>query len=253
MDIKPTKPDPWKNTRDALSALRRAAQLKRDDARIWDNYLTVAAALPPPWTPWLEIIRAQKRVIELRGKTKGEGAVDGRIIEVLVAYVTTEFDHPKSEGEPAGNEQAVLPTATLRPGSLGHEFVDLMDNFVTPVITASAELWLSVAKLARWRRRPLAALEAHEKAWRAATSQPGVYAKDEASWDVVAAATETLVEAYAELAGEERERTGGKVVEGDWRFKARTAIRGVLGKGREMWEHTDGFKRLEERITALKA
>jgi tetratricopeptide (TPR) repeat protein len=260
-----TKPDPYKNTRDALSALRRAAKLKRDDARIWDNYLTVAASLPPPWTPWPEIILAQKRVIELRGKTKGEGAVDEKIVEVLVAYVISEFDYPNVEDldghasdsqlhdETANDEEGALPTATLRPGSLPRELIDLMENFVMPLITTSADLWLSVAKLARWRKRPLAALEANEKAWRAVTSQPGVYEKDQASWEAVVVATETLVRAYEKLAGEERERTGGKVVEGDWRFKARTAIRGVLGKGREMWEDSDGFRRLEGAMDTLKA
>jgi tetratricopeptide (TPR) repeat protein len=263
-----TKPDPYKNARDALSALRRAAQLKRDNARIWDNYLTVAASLPPPWTPWSEIILAQKRVVELRGKTKGESAVDEKIVGVLVAYVTSEYDYPKAadlEGEAleaqsygrttTGIEadEGALPTATLRPGSLPRELIDLMENFVMPLITTSADLWLSVARLAKWRRRPLAALEANEKAWRAVTSQPGVYEKDEASWEAVVVATEALVKAYEGLAGEERERTGGKVIDGDWRFKARSAVRGVLGKGREVWGDSDGFRRLENIMETLKA
>ena len=267
MDTQTTKPDPYKNTRDALSALRRAAQLKRDNARIWDNYLTVAASLPPPWTPWSEIILAQKRVIELRGKTKGESAVDEKIVGVLVAYVTSEFDYPKAaelegealEAQPHGGtttgieaEEGTLPTATLRPGSLPHELIDLIENFVMPLITTSSDLWLSVARFARWRKRPLAALEANEKAWRAVTNQPGVYEKDEASWETVVVATEALVKAYERLAGEERERTGGKVIDGDWRFKARSAVRGVLGKGREMWGDSDGFRRLENIMETLK-
>ena len=269
-DTHTTISDPYRNKRDALSALRRAAQLKRDDARIWDNYLTVAASLPPPWTPWPEIILAQRRVIELRGRTKGEGAMDEKIVQVLVAYVTSEFEYPKTEeegfvtqldggtakpeegGEGVAATATATATATLRPGSLPHELIDLMENSVMPLITTSANLWLCVAKLGRWRRRPLAALEANEKAWRAVTSQPGVYEKDETSWDAVVVATRTLVKAYEELASEERERTGGKVIEGDWRFKARTAVRGVLGKGREMWEDSDGFRRLEGVMETLK-
>jgi tetratricopeptide (TPR) repeat protein len=268
VDTRTTKPDPYKNTRDALSALRRAAQLKRDNARIWDNYLTVAASLPPPWTPWSEIILAQKRVIELRGKTKGESAVDEKIVGVLVAYVTSEFDYPQAaelegetlEAQPHGGtttgigaEEGALPTAILRPGSVPRELIDLMENFVVPLITTSSDLWLSVARLARWRKRPLAALEANEKAWRAVTSQPGVYEKDEASWEAVVVATEALVKAYETLAGEERERTGGRVIDGDWRFKARSAVRGLLGKGREMWGDSDGFRRLESIMETLKA
>jgi tetratricopeptide (TPR) repeat protein len=268
VDTQTIKPDPYKNTRDALSALRRAAQLKRDNARIWDNYLTVAASLPPPWTPWSEIILAQKRVIELRGKTKGESAVDEKIVGVLVAYVTSEFDYPQAaelegetlEAQPHGGtttgigaEEGALPTAILRPGSVPRELIDLVENFVVPLITTSPDLWLSVARLARWRKRPLAALEANEKAWRAVTGQPGVYEKDEASWEAVVVATKALVKAYETLAGEERERTGGKVIDGDWRFKARSAVRGVLGKGREMWGDSDGFRRLESIMETLKA
>jgi hypothetical protein len=194
--------------------------------------------------------------------------VDEKIVGVLVAYVTSEYDYPKAtdlEGEAleaqsygrttTGIEadEGALPTATLRPGSLPRELIDLMENFIMPLITTSADLWLSVARLARWRRRPLAALEANEKAWRAVTSQPGVYEQDEASWEAVVVATEALVKAYEGLAGEERERTGGKVIDGNWRFKARSAVRGVLGKGREIWGDSDGFRRLENIMETLKA
>jgi hypothetical protein len=43
------------------------------------------------------------------------------------------------------------------------------------------------------------------------------------------------------------------VIDGDWRFKARSAVRGVLGKGREMWGDSDGFRRLESIMETLKA
>ena len=247
-ELEPVMSKDYKTTRDALAALRRAAQLKRDDARIWDNYLTVAASLPPPWTPWTEILLAQKRVIELRGKTVGEKAVDDKIMALLVAYVTMEYEYPNTDAEDLDGREA----ATLRPGSLPRELIELVDKLVVPLITSSAELWLLVAKLARWRRRPLGALEAHEKAWRVVTAQPGVYERDEKGWDGVVAATRRLVRAYGELAEEERERTGGKVVDGDWRFKARSAVRGVLGKGRELWGETGGYAELEGMMRELK-
>ena len=252
-----TKVNAYRNTRNALGALRRAAQLKRDDARIWDNYLTAAASLPPPWTPWSDIILAQKRVIELRGRTFGEKAVDEKILTVLVGYVTSEFSYPtiEPETEPAAQNRGkdVGTEATMRPGTIPRELIDMMDKFVAPLITSSAELWLLVAKLACWRRRPLAALEANEKAWRAVTSQPGVYERDEKDWNRVVRATERLVTAYELLGTQERERTGGRVVEGDWRFKARTAGRSVLGKGKSMWADTVGFRQLQDSINALKA
>lgn len=243
----PKQYDPYKNTKDALTALRRAAQLKRDDARIWDNYLTVAASIPPPSTPWQEILNAQRRVIELRGKTIGEKAVDVNILRVLLEYVIHEHEYPKDEpGSDGENGQQKRWTG------LPKYACELVDRDVVPLITSSAELWLLVAKLQLWRRRPLASLEAQEKAWRVVTSQPGVYEKDEESWAEVVEATCRLVEAYKDLGPLERERTGGRVIEGEWRFKGRTAVRGVMGKGKAMWEGTEGWRRLDDLLKGLK-
>lgn len=94
---------PYAHVFSALRALRRAATLKRDDARIWDNYLTVAASIPPSaGTPWSEIIQAMGRVVELRGKREGEGCVDLAIFKVLVEYITTGYDYPTSDGGGGG-------------------------------------------------------------------------------------------------------------------------------------------------------
>jgi tetratricopeptide (TPR) repeat protein len=241
----PKQYDPYAHTREALNALRHAARLKRDDARIWDNYLTVAASIPPPTTPWTEILNAQRRVIELRGKKIGEKAVDVNILKVLVEYVVAEFEYPGEEEE---EEEGKKP----RWLGLPKYTCELVERDVVPLITGSAELWRLVAKLHVWRRRPAAGLEAQEKAWRVITAQPEVYEKDEGSWDVVVEATCRLVEAYKDLGGMERERTGGKVIEGDWRFKGRTAVRGVMGKGKAMWEGTEGWRRLDDLLKGLK-
>lgn len=242
----PKQYDPHKNTRDALTALRRAAQLKHDDARIWDNYLTVAASIPPPSTPWQEILTAQRRVIELRGKTIGEKAIDVNILRVLIEYVINEYEYPKEESESNGegqqNRWTGLPKYTC----------ELLDRDVVPLITSSPDLWLLVAKLQLWRRHPLASLEARERAWRVVTSQPGIYEKDEKSWDQVVEATCRLVEAYRDLGPLERERTGAKVIEGDWRFKGRSAVRGVMGKGKATWDETEGYRRLDDLLKGLK-
>jgi tetratricopeptide (TPR) repeat protein len=276
--------------KEALLALRRAAQLKRDDPRIWDNYLTVAASIPPPNTPWNEVIQAQKRLITIRGKRVGEKAVDDKILTALVRYATQEVEHPKSkpgrrpasvdelQGEEAtGVGGAVVAgsahahahpegeeyeqTEQLLPrGSIGRQLIDLMDNDVAPVITTSATLYLLLADLNRWRHRPLAALDAHEKAWRCVTSRSGIYERGESEWQDVVDATVRLVHAYEELGGKDREVFGRSgedkgqqpVVATDWRFKAASAVRGVMGKGRGMWEGTQGWERLVEVAGRLK-
>lgn len=276
----PKQYDPYRHTRDALRALRRAAQLKRDNARIWDNYLTVAASIPPPNTPWGEILSAQRRVIELRGKTIGEKAIDVGILTVLVEHVIHTYEYPKDEDETerengeatTGNgddnendddaaddttetpKQAAQTPPTPRPRWTGlPKFTCLLiDTHVIPLITTSAPLWLLIASFQLWRSRPLSSLTAHESAWRAVTTQPGVYERDEESWDGAVESTVGLVEAYRELGGRDRERSGGRVVQGDWRFKARMAVRGVMGKGRGMWEGGEGWRVLEGVLGGLK-
>ena len=54
----------------------------------------------------------------------------------------------------------------------------------------------------------------------------------------------------------ERQREAG-VSEGEpvckeWRFKARSAIRGVLGRAKEGWEESERYELLEERLRELK-
>ncbi|KAI5285792.1 hypothetical protein KEM55_000509, partial [Ascosphaera atra] len=90
--------DAYKLKRDALTALRRAAKYKRDDARIWENLLTVAASIPPAFgTPFEDVVSAVERVLELRGGKEGEKCVDGRVLGMLVDVLTgTEEREPRA-------------------------------------------------------------------------------------------------------------------------------------------------------------
>jgi hypothetical protein len=237
--------------------------LKRDEPRIWDNYLTVAASIPPSGgTPWDEVIQAMSRVIDLRGKKEGEGAIDLRILTVAIDYVTGTFRYPSVDSEDDEiAEEAVrddddppMETGQRQAGDLpfiARSLLQLLDKQVTPLATHSPQLYALLARVALWRRRPAEALSLHEKAWRAVTSRPAVY-ESEKSWNEVVEATVGLVDAYRELGDMERERTGGKVEE-KWAFKARTAVRGVLGKGRETWEESEGWEKLEAAVEGLKS
>lgn len=309
-------PDPYKHTRDALRALRRATTLKRDDARIWDNYLTVAASIPPSsGTPWTEIIQAMQRVVELRGKREGERSVDLRILEVLVNYVTGEFYFPTGEieaiteiAEEAGINDPALPNEVEAQGEAGdteemeedvgptdppqpqrqhsistppapefstvpdgdrpepfpslpsepkrlhyhiRSFLSVIDRHIAPLATSSPHLYGLLARVALWRHRPREALEDYEKSWRATTSKPDAYASEQ-NWKDVVASTKSLLEKYEELGEMERERTGGPVEKG-WRFKARSAVRGVVGRGKEAgFEGSEGMGTLFDLMEGLK-
>ena len=86
-------------------------------------------------------------------------------------------------------------------------------------------------------------------------------------------ATERLVNAYRELGGlskeglansstvdgvgdegkKEEEKPADKIpVAKDWKFKSRSALRSVMGKGQEYWENSEGMERLKSLLEGLK-
>ncbi|KAJ6021424.1 hypothetical protein N7540_006928 [Penicillium herquei] len=240
--------DPFKRKREALSALQRAATLKRTDARIWDNVLTVAASIPPPNTPFRDVITAQKRVIELLGAKKGEKCVDLPILAMLVDFLTSAFEYNdlliESDSGPV-----------FRSGTIPGQMLSLIDDNVVPLITHSSALWLIVSRVELFRNRPSRALDAHEKAWRAtiaASAQGAFQMGDKKPWLEVVRATEKLVRdgyaRYGPMDHEDQKVEGGEseMVASDWRFKARSAVRGILGKGKDFWEDSEGWNRLKE-------
>lgn len=44
----------------------------------------------------------------------------------------------------------------------------------------------------------------------------------------------------------------GELVAKDWKFKARSAVRGVMNKGKECWGETAGFEKLQEAMEGIK-
>ncbi|KAF2034278.1 TPR-like protein [Setomelanomma holmii] len=222
---------------DALKAFRRAATLKHDNYRIWSNVLAVAASTDPP--SWNDVINAQRNICELRGSTDGETCVDAEVLDMLIKHLVQseeEFD-------------------ISRPG-LTRMTSDLIEKNIKPLITFSPKLWTILSTLYTHTQRPGSALECHEKAWRAVTSQPKWESGTEAEWDIVVDQTIDLVDAYETLGPRKRTEGlaagSGELVAKDWKFKARSAIRSVIGKGKESWEDSAGWDRLKERLDGLK-
>jgi len=238
----PTVVDPQKNRKDALRALRKACQLKRESWQIWDNYLTVAASINPP--EFQDIVTAMKNLIELRKGAKGELAVDADILERLVQHIIIE---DLNKEMPTGYDP-------LKPG-IQKYVVELVEKDIIPLITTNPRLWRIVAKLHLWRRKPKVALEAYEKAWRAVNTRPGITDSTEKEWNELVDMTIELADAYESLG--QMERTdglgSGEMVAKDWRFKARLAVKGVMGRGKMNWEGTADWERLKECLEELKA
>lgn len=222
---------------DALKAFKRAAALKHENYRIWSNVLAVAGSTNPP--SWVDVVNAQRRICELRGETDGEKCIDDELLELLVRHVVQSED---------GFDIS-------KPG-LPRMVNELIEKNIKPLITVSPSLWTTLASLYMHTNRPGSALECHEKAWRAVTSQPNWEAKTEKEWDVVVQQTIDLIDAYETLGPRERSEGlaagSGELVAKDWKFKARSAARSVMGKGKEAWEDSAGWDKLKERLDELK-
>lgn len=263
------KADPQKHIRSAFIALKRAAALKRESHRIWQNLLNVAVKLSPP--PYSDIVIAQTRLIDLRGALDGENCIDIDVMEGLLAHLitispsqpstttATDNDNNEHDKKPSDADSSSSSSHAPRTG-FTNMLLTLIHTKITPLITTSRRLHLLVAKLSLHLQRPAAALAAYEKAWRCTLNAPGwendAGAEAEAQWRDVVEATLELVDAYESLGERGKEDSegggGGEVVEKGWRFKGRSAVRGVMGRGKEVWGGSEGFERLKGRLEDLK-
>lgn len=271
IETESSTPNPQKHTQEAFVALKRAAVLKRDSYRIWQNLLAVAVKLSPP--PYTDLVIAQTRLIDLLGHIEGEKCIDLPILQALVGHLIATTPSP-----PPSSSSSLPPSSSSPSSKRGFPtmLLTLLRTKIHPLITHSRPLWLLSAKLSLHLSHPRSALNAYEKAWRLALARPGweVPGTPEAqdAWDEVADATGELVDAYAGLGDRVAEREdaeerigaeGGacKGVEGEgegelvcdkWKFKSRSALRAVLGRAREGWADSGGYGALEARLEELK-
>jgi tetratricopeptide (TPR) repeat protein len=234
--------DPQGNLKAALRALKNASKLKRDSWRIWENYLTVSATLKPP--ALADMVSAMKMLIVLRKDQCGESAVDVRVLEMLIGHVVIQ-DNGGDDSEETDHRR--------RWDGVTKQIVEMVEKEVVPIITSNPRLWRCVGRLELWRRKPVRALEACEKAWRAISSRHGSADSTEASWEELVDATVELADSYQSLGPMERTEglAAGEMVAKDWRFKARSVVRGTIGKGKDSWEGTKGWDRLVQVLEKL--
>ncbi|KAK6596393.1 TPR repeat-containing protein [Botrytis cinerea] len=190
-------------------------------------YKRGAAIAHNNWKIWDNVITIATRMSEY--------AIDMDILSSLVIEVVSrdKTDEVGSSGE----------TGIWVPkrGTLARAVIEMMDRDIIPLITKRVELYEMVEKLRLWQRDYKGALEAAEKAWRMSMNEEGWLEKEDL-WMSVVGTTERLVGAYENF-GEE----------GKWKGKARSAVRGVMGKGKDFWEGTKGWETLEGLMEELKA
>ena len=170
---------------EALRAFKRAASLRYDDWRIWENVVIVGAMLSPP--AYMDILVAVRRIIEVRGPTKGEMCVDVDVLELLLDHVMTltttttgttntiaalddNTINDESQNQPSSLSSSLSPSSSSSSSSsssgLQRLTVEVLEKNVKPLITSSRRLWQMMAKMYIWLNRPRSAIDAEEKAWR---------------------------------------------------------------------------------------
>ncbi|KAN0096329.1 hypothetical protein V8E51_015134 [Hyaloscypha variabilis] len=243
---KEKKEDPKAILHQALKAYKRAASLAHDNWKIWDNVITIAGRISPPSFP--DLLVGLRAVITIRAPSVGEAAVDGDILRALVLEVTSSerAENLNAAESPENNNGIYIPPR----GSLARALLTLVDTEIIPLITKRAELWVLVEKLSLYKRDYGNALKCAERAWRMVTGGEE-WMLDKEAWKGVVGATDNLVSAYENYGP--METVDGKEVEKAWRSKARSAVKGVMGKGRDAWEGSEGWEVLEARLEELKS
>jgi tetratricopeptide (TPR) repeat protein len=227
--------------RQALIAYKRGASIAHSNWQIWDNVITIAGRMSPPSFP--DILLAMRAIIRIRGPTVGENAID---IDILRGLVGEVISVERISGQP-GDAKIYSPPR----GSLAKAVIDMVETEIVPLVTTRAAVWSLVEKLKSYCRDYAGALACAEKAWRIATAGNG-WLESEEQWKSAAGATDALVSAFENYGLQEAVDGQGEVEKG-WRGKARSAVRGVLGKAKDVWEGTEEFEMLKGRLEDLKS
>lgn len=240
--------NPSKLLTQALAAYKKGASTAHDNWRIWDNVLTLSARMRPPAIP--DMVLAVTQILRIR---KSEDAVDADMLTALLVDVVLSSDNTNTPGDNGIREPP--------RGSMQRLVSRLVEEEIAPLITNRSDLWSLVSRLRTWKRDYAGAIDAAERAWRAATgsssglapgtaptsSATGDWTSDKAAWETVVLRTDELA-SLLENYGPDVEAIGSK-----WKGKVRSAVRSVMGRGRENWEGSEGWKTLEGIMDGLKA
>ncbi|CCK67818.1 tetratricopeptide repeat-containing protein EMW1 KNAG_0A01290 [Huiozyma naganishii CBS 8797] len=216
--------------KEAFSCLKKAVTSdSQRNWRIWENYLLVSFRL----REWDDTLVACKHLITLKRDSFEDGSIDLPVIKELVEILVTS-DYPR--GDNVDESQLSY---------FQRNCIEFTCVTMPSVITNNASAWRLVARVELWRRRPWAALECHERAYRAVSQNPDIEVK-ETAWDDAVDACDDLVAAYESLGEMEGKYGSGSVVCKDWKYKARSAVKALMSKGKGRWDGSDGWDRLLE-------
>ncbi|KAG4300744.1 hypothetical protein PCK1_002821 [Pneumocystis canis] len=211
---------------DAWNALKQALTSCYESWRIWENYLTVSLDIGE----FNEVVRSIRRCIDLRGEKIGEKAIDTKILEILLQEII--------KNKYTGEERGFLKYA-----------IDLIVNIIPPLITSNPLLWKIVAKINIWRDNPSNALDAYIKSYQIWISKGNIDTNKDVWIGAVESAME-LVDAYKKF-GSLKDHTGNLIAP-DWKFKARSVLQSLKGKGQICWSESEEFDEINKCLKEFK-
>lgn len=213
-------------TKQAFTALKRALQQGEGAKRSWrifENYLLVAAKLGE----WNDVLYASRELLKIRKDEGNEIALDVPVLEKLVQLLVEE-PYP----------------VEVRLSHFQLSCIDLICNMVPSVINHNARVWRLVGRVELWQGKPWAALDCAEKAYRATSLRPDLDSLEE-YWNEAVEACSDLVSAYESLGELPGKHDAGDLVCKDWKYKARSSVRSLMSKGKQMWEDSPGWETLQ--------
>lgn len=210
--------------KEAFSCLKQAVSTDaRSNWRIWENYMLVSIKL----NQWQDVLMSCRNLVTIKRDKIGEAAIDLPVVEKLVE---------------------LLVSTDYKEDSMSHyqrSCIDFVCNTMPSLATTSARCWRIVARVELWRGRPWAALDYHEKAYRAVSHNPDIEI-NEKIWEETVDACDDLIAAYESLGEMEGRHGPGSLVCQDWKYKSRATIKALMSKGKGIWEDSDGWERLLE-------
>ncbi|RKF74065.1 TPR repeat-containing protein C19B12.01 [Golovinomyces cichoracearum] len=251
--------DPTVFLRQALRAYKRAANLAYTNWKIWDNVLTISLRLSPPSYP--DLLLALRNIIRIRAPSIGENSIDADALRFLINEVIRQ-QHVSNNNLSEASE-ASKGIYTPPRGSLAFVTLQFLREDITPLLTTRTDIYELLEKIDLYRNDYFGALENATKAWRSIIHDKS-WLQEVSRWNSVVESTIRIVDAlqnYGPMPSvttttKDITNNSGKsitysTVESAWKQKAKKAIKSVLGKAQDVWEDSDGWGILQQKLDDL--
>ncbi|RKF82696.1 TPR repeat-containing protein C19B12.01 [Golovinomyces cichoracearum] len=250
--------DPIVFLRQALRAYKRAANLAYTNWKIWDNVLTISLRLSPPSYP--DLLLALRNIIRIRAPSIGENSIDADALRFLINEVIRQQHVSNNNLSEASEVSKGIYTPPR--GSLAFVTLQFLREDITPLLTTRTEIYELLEKIDLYRNDYSGALENATKAWRSIIHDES-WLQEVSRWNAVVESTIRIVDAlqnYGPMPSvtttKDITNNSGKsitylTVEAAWKQKAKKAIKSVLGKAQDVWEDSDGWGILQQKLDDL--